>query len=305
MTVEGQFLFDNQLIAGLENLIRTSKYDLLLVSPFIDLDSRIKDALKEKINNPNFKLRVLFGKNEGNIYRSIKNDSLEFLKQFPNVEIRYNDRLHAKYYQNDTHFLITSLNLYDYSLANNIECGFLVYHTSKGFLSKVYEGAEGLIDQGVSSIKSNLLGYENNEIDPLDKFKLIYDSSELRYKSEAILRAKKGIGGFIGNKEIENKSVIVDTLNQVEKTIIKKSAKVKLDTEVESQTIKVLSSTKISKKYGVDTESFITLVEEAGYVKDNSITELGFSKGLVNKSYMGKEYIAFPENLVYLIKNKI
>lgn len=304
MTVEGQFLFDNQLIAGLENLIRTSKYDLLLVSPFIDLDSRIKDALKEKINNPNFKLRVLFGKNEGNIYRSIKNDSLEFLKQFPNVEIRYNDRLHAKYYQNDTHFLITSLNLYDYSLANNIECGFMVYHTSKGLLRKVFDGAEGLIDQGVSSIKSNLLGLDNNEIDPLDKFKLIYDSSEVKYKSEAVLKTKKGIGGIIGNKEIVDKKVTIDTLDQFAKPTIKKPVKVNLEKEIESSTVKVLSLTKISKIYGVDQESFIALIEDAGFVKDNIITELGISKGLVNKSYMGKEYIAYPDNLVSLLKNK-
>ena len=303
MTLEGQFLFDNQLIAALETIIKTSKYDLLLVSPFIDLDSRIKDALGEKIKNPDFKLRVLFGKNESNIYRSIKNDSIDFLKQFPTVEIRYNERLHAKYYQNDTHFLMTSLNLYDYSLANNIECGFMVYHTSKGLLRKVFDGAEGLIDQGVSSIKSNLLGVDNNEIDPLDKFKLIYDSSKVKYKSKAVLQTKKGIGGIIGIKEIVDKKVIIDTLNQFAKPTRKKPIKVNLETEVESSTTKVLSLTKISKIYGVNQATFISLIEDAGYVKDNSITELGILKGLVNKSYMGNEYIAYPENLVSLLKN--
>ena len=66
---EVQFLFDNQLIATLENLIKESRNKLFLVSPFIDLDKRIQDALNEKRSKHNFELRFLFGKNE-NFFRS-------------------------------------------------------------------------------------------------------------------------------------------------------------------------------------------------------------------------------------------
>ena len=48
MTRDIDFLFDNQLIAAVEKLIKDAKKNLLLVSPFIDLDARIMDALIEK-----------------------------------------------------------------------------------------------------------------------------------------------------------------------------------------------------------------------------------------------------------------
>ena len=152
MTIEAKFLFDHQLIAAMEQLIKNSKKDLLLVSPFIDLDKRIENALHEKISNPHFKLRVLFGKNENNIYKSVKNNGLLFFKKFPNVEIKYEANLHAKFYQNETHFIMTSLNLYDYSLANNVESGILVNYASKGFIGKAMDGLGGVIDQGVTKV---------------------------------------------------------------------------------------------------------------------------------------------------------
>ncbi len=66
MIQEVEFLFDNQLISSVEKLIRDAKKSLLLVSPFIDLDARIKDALNEKKERHDFELNVLFGKNENN-----------------------------------------------------------------------------------------------------------------------------------------------------------------------------------------------------------------------------------------------
>ena len=87
---EVSFLFDNQLIAALEKLIKDAKSKLVLISPFIDLDPRIKDALHEKMDNYHFELYVLFGKNDSNYLKSIKKESLDFLMQFPRIEIRYN-----------------------------------------------------------------------------------------------------------------------------------------------------------------------------------------------------------------------
>ena len=72
MLHEVEFLFDNQLIAALVKLIRDAKKSLLLVSPYIDFDARIINALVEKKSIPDFELLVLFGKNEGNYYLSMK-----------------------------------------------------------------------------------------------------------------------------------------------------------------------------------------------------------------------------------------
>ena len=101
MTEDIVFLYDHQLVAALEKLIERADKQLLLVSPFIDLDGKLRDTLSSKLSDPAFKLFVLFGKNEENYHKSLKRNSLEFLKQFPNIEIRYNERLHAKFYKND------------------------------------------------------------------------------------------------------------------------------------------------------------------------------------------------------------
>ena len=68
---------------------------------------------------------IVFGKNEDNVSKSLSKDDLEFLKRFPNIEIRYNKRLHAKYYSNENSAIITSMNLHTFSQNNNIEVGIV------------------------------------------------------------------------------------------------------------------------------------------------------------------------------------
>tara|TARA_B110000908_G_C9897314_1_gene289418 strand:- start:1 stop:234 length:234 start_codon:yes stop_codon:yes gene_type:complete len=72
------FIFNTKLVDAIEDLIQDSKGELLLISPFIDLSPRIRSILNEKKGLHDFKLRVLFGKNEDNIYNSVKKDSFDF-----------------------------------------------------------------------------------------------------------------------------------------------------------------------------------------------------------------------------------
>ncbi len=317
MTIDAQFLFDNQLIAAVENVIKNSKYELLLISPFIDLDKRMRDALTQKINKPDFKLRVLFGKNENNIYKSIKKDSLDFLKKFPDIEIRYNERLHAKFFLNDTHFILTSLNLYDYSLANNIESGILVRHTARGIFGKAMDSANNLISEGVSTVKANVLGIENIEEDPTIKFYNIFEGSDLKFKAVPVLKNKKGIfNGMVGAKEIEVTTILVDELticlspneenkkpsenysNTTQENLqsISENFKIPKNNSVTTER-KNLSASKIAKLMGIDQVDFIELMENEGYIMDYKITDFGKANGLELKNYMGREYIAYPDDL--------
>ena len=68
---EVQFLFNTELVAGLENLIKNAKNKLILISPFIDLSKEIRTALNEHKHKHDFQLSVLFGKNENNVYKSM------------------------------------------------------------------------------------------------------------------------------------------------------------------------------------------------------------------------------------------
>lgn len=298
-----EYLFDNQLIAAIENLINEANKKLLLVSPFIDLDARIKDALSEKKSKHDFDLKVLYGKNEDNCYKSIKKDSLDFLKQFPNIEIRFNSRLHAKFYQNDFDIIMTSLNLYDYSLANNIEVGIKSNYAMKGLLGKVLEKPDTFIADGIDNVAHNVFG-RKKDVNPIEKFAQIFEHSELKYKTEPQVEKKGGLSGMFGSKELKSFNVITDNFNSIQKEehAYKSSSfniKSTINISKPEQTIEVkkLSASNLSKSLGVTNSEIIKLMETKGFIKGNEITATGKSKGLEMRKYMGNNFIAFPEDL--------
>jgi hypothetical protein len=306
---EVDFLFDNQLIATLENIIKEAKHKLVLISPFIDLDRRIKDALLEKKEKHDFEIQVLFGKNEDNIYKSIKKDSIEFLKQFPNIEIRYNDRLHAKFYQNDFSYLMTSLNLYDYSLAKNIEVGIVCNYAKKGIIGKVLDGTNNIVNSGIDKVGTDVFGLKE-ELNPIAKFQTIIDASELKYKTEPIIIDKSGISGFIGGKKLDGFKVITDDLTSSYNSVkFEKSATASEASTVFKQqkneaptkaTGKPQSASQLSKMHGVSASDITNLMQKSGFINGDKITSTGLAIGLIMKNYMGNDYIAYPENLVEL-----
>lgn len=309
-----QFLFDNQLIAAVESLIKNSKHRLILISPFIDLDRRIQDALRDKLSKHDFELFVLFGKNEDNYYKSIKKDSFDFLKQFPNVEIRYNDRLHAKFYQNDFDYIMTSLNLYDYSLAKNIEVGITGNFASKGLIGKVVDGTGTLIAQGVDKIGQDVFGM-GNDVNPIEKFQTIFQDSTLLYKTEPIKVGASGFKGLIGGEILNGFNVTVDKLSSPSKEIKPNKAEtvsvvaqeiksVQKTETTSSPSKKVQSASQLSKVLGVSQADITNIMQQSGLINGDKITSAGLAKGLVIKNYMGKDYIAYPDNLDELNKIK-
>jgi hypothetical protein len=132
-----QFLQGNQLNTKLEELFDQADEQLILISPYIKLHDRLSSVLKKKLNNHKLKLILVFGKNESNMAKSLKEDDFTFFKQFPNVEIRYEKRLHAKFYANESSCILTSMNLYSYSQDVNIEAGVLFDATIIGELSSL------------------------------------------------------------------------------------------------------------------------------------------------------------------------
>jgi hypothetical protein len=120
-----RFLQGSGLNAEIENLFKNANSQIVLISPFIKLHERYRAVLLDKKDNPDFRIIVVFGKNDEDYARSMGADDFNFFKQFPNISIRYENRLHAKYYANESASIITSMNLYSYSQDNNIEVGVL------------------------------------------------------------------------------------------------------------------------------------------------------------------------------------
>lgn len=120
-----QFLKPRYLISELKKLFSEAEQILIIVSPYIKLHPDIKAILQKKVYDDNFEVIVVFGKNEDDLPKSLSQNDFEFFKQFQNVEIRYIENLHAKYYANESKSIITSLNLHSFSIDENIEVGVL------------------------------------------------------------------------------------------------------------------------------------------------------------------------------------
>lgn len=137
-----RFLKGNELNAELERIFEEAQSDIILISPYIKLHDRYKSTLLTKLIEDRIKITVLFGKNEDDMSKSMKQEDFDFFKQFPNIEIRFENRLHAKYYANEFKAILTSMNLYGFSQNNNIEAGVLMERSAIG----VFTGSNNLDD---------------------------------------------------------------------------------------------------------------------------------------------------------------
>ena len=125
-----RFLKGNDLNAELERIFEDARGEIILISPYIKLHDRYKSSLLTKLEDHNVKITVVFGKNEDDMSKSMKHEDFDFFKKFPNVEILFENRLHAKYYANESKAILTSMNLYGFSQNNNIEAGVLMERKS-------------------------------------------------------------------------------------------------------------------------------------------------------------------------------
>ncbi len=182
-----KFLKGNELNYELEKLFEEAEINIILISPYIKLHERYSATLLTKLNNPELKIIILFGKNENDLSKSMKQEDFEFFKQFPNVKILYEKRLHAKYYANETKAILTSMNLYGFSQNNNIEAGILIEGSSKN----VFGG--------------------NNDIDAKswEYFTVVLDQAELLYENIPIFEKK----GFLSSKKYIKSEVKADKLS--------------------------------------------------------------------------------------------
>ena len=103
----------------LEELIKDAKELLILISPFLKLNDRIKELLADK-NRLKIDVRIVYGKSE------LQPEEINWLKELTYIRTSFCKNLHAKCYLNEEMCIITSLNLYEFSQVNNNEMGVLI-----------------------------------------------------------------------------------------------------------------------------------------------------------------------------------
>lgn len=114
-----KFLNTTGVSYHLEELIKGTKDRLILISPYLQFNDRIK----EHINNLNIQkrdIRIVYRENK------LQLEENNWLESQIGVRTSINKNLHAKCYLNENEAIITSMNLYEFSQQNNNEMGIYI-----------------------------------------------------------------------------------------------------------------------------------------------------------------------------------
>jgi phosphatidylserine/phosphatidylglycerophosphate/cardiolipin synthase-like enzyme len=134
-----KFLNTSAINYYLEEMIKGAKDRLILISPFLRLNDRVKELLEDK-NRLKIDVRIVYGKSE------LQPEEVNWLKGLTYIRTSFCKNLHAKCYLNEECCIITSLNLYEFSQVNNNEMGVLIQRGEDTTLYKdAYEEAQRII----------------------------------------------------------------------------------------------------------------------------------------------------------------
>lgn len=123
----------------LEEMIKDASDRLILISPFLKLNNRMKELLADK-NRLKIDVRIVYGKSK------LQPQEVEWLRDLTYIRTSFCKNLHAKCYMNENMCIVTSLNLYEFSQVNNNEMGILIQRSDDGQLYKdAYEEAQRII----------------------------------------------------------------------------------------------------------------------------------------------------------------
>jgi len=134
-----KFLNTSAATYQLEELIKGASERLILISPFLRFNDRVRELLEDK-NRLKIDIRIIYGKNE------LQPEELSWIKGLEFVRLSFCKNLHAKCYLNEQTAIITSMNLYEFSQVNNNEMGVLISRENDGALFlETYQEAQRLI----------------------------------------------------------------------------------------------------------------------------------------------------------------
>lgn len=134
-----KFLNTSAINYHLEELIKGAKERVILISPFLKLNDRIKDLIADK-NRLKIDVRVIYGKS------GLQPEEITWLNGLSYVRTSFCKHLHAKCYLNEESCIVTSLNLYEFSQVNNNEMGVLFSRSEDADLYRdAYEEVQHII----------------------------------------------------------------------------------------------------------------------------------------------------------------
>ena len=114
-----KFLITADISARLQKIIREADERLVLISPYLKLNPRIRELLEQKSRTKTH-VRIIYGKIE------LPPEERKWIDSVPAIELCFRQSLHAKCYLNEKEAILTSMNLHQFSEQNNDEMGIVV-----------------------------------------------------------------------------------------------------------------------------------------------------------------------------------
>ncbi len=111
-----KFLNTTGVSYHLEELIKSTNDKLILISPYLQFNDRIKEHIKN-LNIQKRDIRIVYRENK------LRPDETNWLANQIGVRTSICKNLHAKCYLNENEAIVTSMNLYEFSQQNNNEMG--------------------------------------------------------------------------------------------------------------------------------------------------------------------------------------
>jgi len=167
-----EFITTSAISHYLEELIKDASERVILISPYLKLNDRIKELLEDK-NRLKIDIRIVYGKSE------LQPEEINWIKELTYVRTSFCKNLHAKCYLSEDVCIVTSLNLYEFSQVNNNEMGVLIKRDADVQMYKdAYEEAQRIIrisdevrisletvrDESVSNIKAKSTPASNEKM---------------------------------------------------------------------------------------------------------------------------------------------
>ena len=114
-----EFLTTADMSAEVERVVKRAQHRVVIVSPYLRTRDRIRSLIKERAER-GVEVHIVYGKEELHERERCWIDAL------PSVQLYFHKDLHAKCYMSESAAVLGSMNLYDFSQANNIEMGVLI-----------------------------------------------------------------------------------------------------------------------------------------------------------------------------------
>ena len=102
----------------LEALIKSARDRLILISPILKLNDRIRELLEDK-NRQKIDIRIVYTRNE------LQPEEISWLQKLSCLRTSFCEKLHARCYLNEEMCIVSSLNLHEFSQVNHNEMGVL------------------------------------------------------------------------------------------------------------------------------------------------------------------------------------